>query len=151
MIVIRHHDFCAAHRIVGHPGQCRRLHGHNYRIHFHLTGKVNPVTGMVMDFSVIKGTLCTWIDMYWDHRTILWDEDPMIDELTSVVDKCCGIGSVVAVPFNPTAENMTQYVLDVVGPMVLPEDVVLETVTLEETRKCSVSTSLWEVERVVSQ
>jgi 6-pyruvoyltetrahydropterin/6-carboxytetrahydropterin synthase len=30
----RYHDISCGHRVVGHEGKCRHLHGHNYRIHF---------------------------------------------------------------------------------------------------------------------
>ena len=32
--VIRSHEICAGHRVVGHESKCRHLHGHNYKFHF---------------------------------------------------------------------------------------------------------------------
>lgn len=37
--VIRSHEICAGHRVVGHESKCRHLHGHNYKFHF----KVAPL------------------------------------------------------------------------------------------------------------
>jgi hypothetical protein len=44
----------------------------------------------------------------------------------------------VTLPFNPTAENMANFLLNVVGPKQLEETgVTLVQVKIEETRKCS--------------
>ena len=49
-------------------------------------------------------------------------------------------GSLVWVPFNPTAENMAEYLVHVVGPQMLADTGVrLVRVDIEETAKCSVS------------
>lgn len=136
MIVSRYHDISCGHRIYGHPGKCSMLHGHNYRIHFHCAGDITH-TGMVIDFSIIKATLCEFLEKMWDHRMLIWKEDPILEDLKKVSDKYNSIGSVVAVPFNPTAENMAQHLLDVIGPMLLPENVELVRVVVEETRKCA--------------
>lgn len=37
----RYHDICMGHRVVGHEGKCRHLHGHNYRIHFYCEADKN--------------------------------------------------------------------------------------------------------------
>lgn len=138
MIASRYHDISCGHRIYGHPDKCGDLHGHNYRIHFHCAGLpydtycgYSSDPGIVVDFSIIKETLCQWVEDKWDHKLMLWDEDPLtnIDELKS--------SGMIAVPFNPTAENMADYLLRVVGPEVLPEDVSLQKVVVEETMKCS--------------
>jgi len=137
MIVSRYHDISAAHRIVDHPGKCRFIHGHNYRIHFHIEGEITGL-GMVVDFAIIKASLCEWLDTMWDHKLLLWDADPLLVDLDALLTKHQTIGNIVAVPFNTTAENMAQYLLDVVGPMVLTEGVALKKVVIEETAKCSV-------------
>ena len=46
--------------------------------------------------------------------------------------------SIIRVPFNPTAENMAEHLLHVVGPQQLRgSGVKLIRVRVEETRKCS--------------
>ena len=130
MIITRYHDFSAGHRISGHPGKCHNLHGHNYRVHFHIDGEVMP-DGMVVDFDHIKIGLCGWLDDNWDHRFLVWEQDPDFPALMNIDDR------VVGTLFNPTAENMAQYLLDVIGPHYSPEGVDLVKVVLEETRKCS--------------
>jgi len=44
------------------------------------------------------------------------------------------------VPFNPTAENLGQHLVNVIGPQQLAgTNVKLVKVNIEETRKCSVT------------
>jgi 6-pyruvoyltetrahydropterin/6-carboxytetrahydropterin synthase len=134
MQAVRYHDICAGHRVVGHEGKCRYLHGHNYRIHFFCEGDGLDQIGRVIDFSVMKSTLCEWLEKNWDHKMLLWDQDPLLK--TEIASQ----EGIVILPFNPTAENLAQYLLDVIGPECLRHrGVILTKVIIEETRKCSVT------------
>lgn len=128
----RYHDISCGHRVVGHEGHCKNLHGHNYRIHFTVEAKALDTIGRVLDFSVIKSQLCAWLEGAWDHRMLLWEHDPLAEDL-QLFDE-----TIVIVPFNPTAENLAKYLVEVVGPQLL-DDVccTLVSVEVEETRKCS--------------
>lgn len=131
--VHRYHDISCGHRVAGHEGKCRFLHGHNYRIHFTCEADDLDAVGRVIDFSVIKSLLCTWLEERWDHKFLVWREDPQLKDLLKVDPD-----SLVIVPFNPTAENMAEYLVDFVGPRQLKgTGVRLVSVTIEETRKCS--------------
>jgi 6-pyruvoyltetrahydropterin/6-carboxytetrahydropterin synthase len=129
----RYHDFSCGHRVYGHEGACAHLHGHNYRIHFSIRALQSlDSLGRVLDFSVIKTLLCDWLERHWDHRFLIFSEDPLATSLRTLDT------SVVVVPFNPTAEQMGQYLLEIVAPPLLtPQGCELHTVTVEETRKCS--------------
>jgi 6-pyruvoyltetrahydropterin/6-carboxytetrahydropterin synthase len=134
----RYHDIACGHRVYGHESKCANLHGHNYRIHFTVSGKLDAL-GRVMDFSAIKELLCHWLEEHWDHRFLLWEKDPALTMLRDIDP------SVVAVPFNPTAENISNHLLTVIGPQQLADtDIKLVSVVVEETRKCS-SESLLEL------
>jgi 6-pyruvoyltetrahydropterin/6-carboxytetrahydropterin synthase len=135
----RYHDISCGHRVVGQGGKCESLHGHNYRIWFHCEAPSLDDVGRVIDFSVIKSTLCQWLEDEWDHKFLMWEEDTRLRK--ALLGNGSGLG-VITVPFNPTAENMGDYLLKVVGPAVLPADVVLVGVRIEETRKCGVCVSL---------
>jgi 6-pyruvoyltetrahydropterin/6-carboxytetrahydropterin synthase len=137
--VTRHHDFSAGHRVVDHEGKCKHLHGHNYRVHFTcVAGGGLDHLGRVVDFSVIKSTLCQWLEDNWDHRMLVSMDDPLLPNLQAIDP----VG-VVAVPFNPTAEKMAEYLVHAVGPQALHETgVKLVRVTIEETRKCSATYEL---------
>lgn len=143
----RFHDFSAGHRVHGHEGACRYLHGHNYRIHFTCRAMQGlDKVGRVVDFSIIKAALCMWLELHWDHKMLLWDHDEPMHMLSTSGESEAFNESVVWVPFNPTAENMAQYLVEVVGPKVLiGQDVLLVKVQVDETRKCSATYSLPEV------
>ncbi len=129
----RYHDLSVGHRVFRHESKCAHLHGHNYRIHFTVQAdKLDPV-GRVLDFGDIKRLLCEWLEVTWDHRFLLWNEDPLADDLVAMDPQ-----GVILVPFNPTAENMAEFLLLEVGPSLLPAHVQLVSVVVEETRKCSV-------------
>ncbi len=137
-IAHRYHDICMGHRVVGHEGKCKNLHGHNYRFYFNVKPIVTLDTlGRVVDFSVIKSALCNWLEENWDHKMMLWEADPMLTYIRALD------GTVISVPFNPTAESIADYFLNKVAPYLLREHFVyLQSVTLEETRKCSVTVEL---------
>lgn len=162
--VERYHDFCAGHRVHGHESKCAHLHGHNYRVYFHCRAVAIPPPpqmnigyttfgskkqvevpvpveldsiGRVIDFSVVKECLCNWLEEEWDHKFLVWEHDPASLQLLTIDRKCR------LVPFNPTAENMAQYLVNVVGPAQLAgTGVELFKCVVQETRKCSASYEL---------
>lgn len=131
----RYHDISCGHRVFGHESKCAHLHGHNYRIHFTVTSPELDSVGRVMDFSVIKEKLCMFLEKHWDHKFLIWNEDPWAMQLYNMDPE-----GTVLVPFNPTAENMAAAILSIIGPKLLEDtDVTLIKVTVDETRKCSAS------------
>lgn len=134
----RYHDISCGHRVVGHESKCAHFHGHNYRFTFTVQAPGLDRLGRVVDFSIIKSTLCEWLERHWDHKMLLWQEDPTLDTIL-MLDHC----GVVSLPFNPTAENMADYLLHNVGPNLLRNHACeLVTVRVEETRKCSATSYL---------
>lgn len=134
--VKREHEICAGHRVVNQGGKCEHLHGHGYVFTFHCVGALNDI-GMVIDFGVIKSKLSQWLEDNWDHRMLIWEEDPFLPALQQVDP------TVVSVPFNPTAENMGIYLVNKIGPIQLEgTGVVLSAVNVQETRKCSAMVEL---------
>jgi len=162
--VHRYHDICAGHRVTGHESKCQHLHGHNYRVHFTCvmdtasqskelgaTRTLDDI-GRVIDFSVVKEKLCMWLEDNWDHKFLAWKEDPLMKAIATDVSFLgfeSDVGkraenmldaSMVWTDFNPTAENMAQHLVDVVGPQQLAgTGVKLVKVLIEETAKCHAS------------
>jgi 6-pyruvoyltetrahydropterin/6-carboxytetrahydropterin synthase len=135
--VTRWHDFSYGHRVVGHEGKCCNLHGHNARVHFTCTAPDLDKLGRVIDFGVIKTRLCDWLEGVWDHKMLIWQEDINLPLLRAVDP------TVVQLNFNPTAENLANYLLTHVGPTALRgTGVTLIKVVFEETRKCSAEVGL---------
>lgn len=131
---VRFHDISVGHTVTGHESKCAHLHGHNYRIHFKIAAKKGlDDVGRVLDFGVIKSILCEWLETYWDHKFLVNELDPRAADLKRLDEK-----GVVLLGWNPTAENMAEFILSELGPKLLPEHVELVWVKVEETYKCSV-------------
>jgi 6-pyruvoyltetrahydropterin/6-carboxytetrahydropterin synthase len=134
----RYHEICCGHRVVQQGGKCEQLHGHNYRFTFTCQAQLNYI-GMVIDFGIMKDLLCDWLETRWDHKFLMWDKDPWLPALV----KTELILGIVAVPFNPTAENLAEHMLTVIGPRLLEKtNVKLVCVKVRETTKCSAESSL---------
>ena len=129
--VTRTHEICCGHRVYGHESKCSHLHGHNYTFELTCKGDLDGI-GRVIDFGVIKTTLCQWLEEHWDHRMLIWEKDPILEPLLRMDLSVC------RVPFNPTAENLAQYLCDELGPAQLTgTGVYLSSCRVHETAKCS--------------
>jgi 6-pyruvoyltetrahydropterin/6-carboxytetrahydropterin synthase len=140
------HTLDAAHRVVGHEGgrgKCARLHGHTYTFDVSLGSRVLDGCGFVVDFGRIKDLLNEW-----DHRTLLWEEDPLeiaaYSDLAGELD-VVSTQHVVRLPFNPTAENLAQLaaerICDLLPVGAIHRDAYVE-VTCRETAK---SAATWRI------
>ena len=73
--VAKEFDFHAAHVLPHHDGQCRRLHGHTYKLRVIVEGEPQPVNtmpdeGMVVDFSVLKGIYKEHVEPFVEHQLL---------------------------------------------------------------------------------
>lgn len=133
----RYHDISCGHRVYQHESKCAHLHGHNYRVHFTCEAEELDAIGRVIDFSDIKSRLCMWLEDHWDHKTLIWVNDPWAKILPTIDP------TVVLVDFNPTAENIAEHMVKVIGPQQLAgTGIRLVNCDVEETRKCSASYQL---------
>lgn len=57
MRVRRRFDFEAAHRLPDHPGKCRELHGHSFKLLVTVDRPVDPSSGMSIDFGDLKAVV----------------------------------------------------------------------------------------------
>jgi 6-pyruvoyltetrahydropterin/6-carboxytetrahydropterin synthase len=130
----RYHDFSYGHRVYGHENKCADLHGHNGRVTFYCEGVELDSVGRVIDFGEIK-RLCNWVEENWDHKTLIWQEDPWSFDLLKL-----NPNGVRIVLFNPTSENLALHLLNKVGPVLMSgTGVELTKVKFMETRKCGVT------------
>lgn len=53
-VLVKEIEFSAAHIIPGHPGPCKNLHGHTYKLKVFVERKNLNSLDMVMDFSDLK-------------------------------------------------------------------------------------------------
>jgi len=140
--ISRRLTFCAGHRVVGHEGKCRNLHGHNYVVYVKARAQQLDSVGRVIDFSVLKEKVGGWINERWDHKFVLWQEDEVGIEAVRRGNGAT-VDAVFLLPSNPTAENLATYLLHVVCPSVLyGTGVEVFRVIVEETENCSAEACL---------
>ena len=135
----------AGHRIYGHESQCANFHGHSYLAEV-TAEAVDPDAaslddiGRVIDFSVLKAKIGTWIDENWDHAFILQMKDQIGHKALALVGK----GQPVYTMFNPpTAECLAQHLLyDICPDLMRGTGVRVIRVTVHETANCFATAEL---------
>ncbi len=60
--------FDSAHFITDHPAKCSNLHGGRYRLHVTVEGRVDPVTGCVIDYGYLKRVVNRRVIERFDHH-----------------------------------------------------------------------------------
>jgi 6-pyruvoyltetrahydropterin/6-carboxytetrahydropterin synthase len=64
--VTRSFTFDAAHMLPWHPGRCRNLHGHTYRLEVTVEGPIGP-NGIVLDFADLDDVVQRIVIDRFDH------------------------------------------------------------------------------------
>ena len=127
-------EFDTAHRVMNHESKCANLHGHRYKAEIHACAPDLDHIGRVIDFSVIKSEVGSWIDNFWDHTSIIYEKD------TSTIEALYKIPrnkEFFISNFNPTAENMAKYLLLEVCPRLLASyKIIVTKVVIHETPTC---------------
>jgi 6-pyruvoyltetrahydropterin/6-carboxytetrahydropterin synthase len=96
--------FCYGHRLLGHPGKCARLHGHNGLARLTLQAPQLDAQGMVVDFDQVLARIGRFIEERLDHRMLLHQDDPAARALEAIGEP------LVALPFHPTAEQLARLI-----------------------------------------
>lgn len=124
-------EFDYGHRVYKHESKCRFPHGHRGVVEITAAADGLDNIGRVIDFSVLKQKIGGWIDANWDHNFLVNFQDKgLIGCLSSVEDS----RPPFICDFNPTAENMADYLLRVVCPQELAgTGVKVVSVILHET------------------
>lgn len=141
--------FEAAHRLVGHPGLCKHIHGHSFRLRITVEADGLDEVGMGFEFGKIKAPMQHLIDTKLDHSLILNEADPLVSVIggllahnaleTSSIKALADVYSrVYVVPFNPTSENLAKHFWDYISGH-LPEGVFLSELWFAETQSCAVT------------
>jgi 6-pyruvoyltetrahydropterin/6-carboxytetrahydropterin synthase len=98
--------FCYGHRLLGHTGKCRHLHGHNARAVIRLESEALDSLGLVVDFKDIGAYVKAWLDAEIDHNMLLFRDDPILELLRSAGER------VHAMDVNPSAENIARLIFE---------------------------------------
>ncbi len=110
-------DFASAHSLRDYPGDCRRLHGHNWKVEVEVLATALDNVGMGVDFREIKQATRLVTDQL-DHRYL--NEIPPFDQL------------------NPTAENIAAVIFQRIGERLNSDRISVKAVTIWETDRACV-------------
>ena len=113
-------DFASAHSLRDYPGDCARLHGHNWQVEVSVCSEVLDDNGIAIDFREIKKQTKLVIKRL-DHQYL--NEIKPFDVL------------------NPTAENIAKYFFEEVGLLINSENVKVKEVLIWETPRSAVTYS----------
>ena len=131
---IRSFSIDAGHRVFGHESRCAHLHGHTFRIVVHAQAEELDSVGRVIDFSVLKSKIGTWLLDQWDHGFIYFHADKELDNLFQMQMRKM---KSYCLPVNPTAENLATYLLNEVCPELMQgTGVKIVRVDVHETPQC---------------
>lgn len=135
LTITRKFEWDSGHRVLGHEGKCRHLHGHRYVAEVTVTAPELNKLGMVIDFSILKTVVGKWIDDNWDHNLLLNAADPMLDiPPTSAV--WGGKKPYIMPVGNPTAEMMASCLHSLSALLLLPYEMIVTKIRVYETPNC---------------
>jgi 6-pyruvoyltetrahydropterin/6-carboxytetrahydropterin synthase len=138
--ITRRLTFEAGHRIYGHESKCANLHGHSYKVRITARAPSLDPLGRIIDFSILNERIGSWLDLNWDHGTILFQKDPLVLEWRD--SENLNNQKLFVAPFNPTAEELASFLL-LTGAMLLKDtDVKVVKVQLWETENCYAEATL---------
>ena len=105
-------QFSGAHSLTGYPGDCRKLHGHNWQVTVYLHASALDEIGIALDFKILKKELNEVIDRF-DH--VYLNELPEFAEC------------------NPTSENIARIIYCELGKRLNDERIKVAKVSVEES------------------
>lgn len=109
MKITKSFTFDAGHRLSNYEGKCKNLHGHTYKVEITIKGTLDKI-GMLIDFGTLKEVYNKTVDAKFDHKLILFQDDPLNKKIQEVSPE-----AVVMVPYNPTAENFAKDIFNMVA------------------------------------
>ena len=126
-------EWDAMHRIPLHESKCKAFHGHRYAAEVTCVAEQLDHLGRVIDFSVIKERVGSWIDDKWDHTAILMrgDDDPAVAVLAA--SNAAHGRPVYWLDVHPTAENIAAELGRVAGELLADTGVRVVKIRLWET------------------
>jgi len=79
--------FDSAHYTKGSSEACLNLHGHTFRLDVEIEGEIDPHTGMIIDFTLVKNAVKEILADY-DHKVIIPSKDTGDVVLSGPFHKC---------------------------------------------------------------
>lgn len=143
MTISKRFSFEASHVLPRHPGKCSRLHGHSYGLVVVVWGTngINPATGFVMDYGVLKEIVEEHVVSKLDHTHLGQGIAHFHGEgqLSKQAEPYFGL------TFYPSAENLSRAIFKLLAPFINDiQGVKLAEITIEET--CTTSATWRDVD-----
>lgn len=140
-VITRTLEFDAGHRVLGHEGKCKYLHGHRYKAQIAVGSDSLDNCGRVLDFGKVKEIIGGWIDDNWDHNIILHPDDYLAGFAVGGIQELRLFGGrrpfIMPKPYpNPTAENMAVVLAEKCVELLSEYDLSVHSVRLYETPNC---------------
>lgn len=70
MLVTKKFTFDSAHKLINYEGKCKNLHGHTYSLYVTVSGEIDKLSGMVVDFNLIKNVVNENVIYILDHNML---------------------------------------------------------------------------------
>jgi len=112
--------FSAAHQLNGYPGDCARLHGHNWHVKLYVECEELDELGMGIDYKIMKQEVKAAIDK-WDHYNL--NDIPPFDTI------------------NPTSENVARLLCEEMQQRLNTDRIRVSRVEIAET--CTAKVIYW--------
>ncbi|MDX8411921.1 MAG: 6-carboxytetrahydropterin synthase QueD [Mariprofundaceae bacterium] len=113
-------DFAAAHSLRGYPGDCARLHGHNWRVELYVECSELDELGLAIDYKTLKNELKAALAP-WDHYNL--NDIPPFDSI------------------NPSSENVARVLFEEMSRRLDNERIRVSRIVIGET--CAAKVSYW--------
>jgi len=112
--------FSAAHQLRDYPGDCARLHGHNWHVKLFVVCEHLDELGLGIDYKIMKRQLKVALE-HWDHYNL--NDVPPFDSI------------------NPSSENVARVLYDDMCERINNERLHVSRVSISET--CTAKVTYW--------
>ncbi|MBF0280947.1 MAG: 6-carboxytetrahydropterin synthase QueD [Zetaproteobacteria bacterium] len=113
-------DFAAAHQLRDYPGDCARLHGHNWRVELYVSCEELDPLGLAVDYKILKRELKAALAP-WDHYFL--NEIKPFDTI------------------NPSSENVARVLYEAMAERLNDHRVQVSRIVIGET--CTARVTYW--------
>ncbi len=108
--------FSAAHQLRGYMGKCEHLHGHNWKVHVHVSAERLNEIDIAVDFHELKRMT---------HEVIAPLDHAFLNDLFPFTEK------------NPSSENLAKWIFDSLKKKINTDTLHLNAVTVWESDTAS--------------
>lgn len=120
--------FEAAHKLMtAETNECKKLHGHSYKVEVFLTRLDLNKDDMVEDFLIVKEAFQPVID-YLDHSIMLCIKDKNVEHIHTL-----DCGQIIQFNKNPTAEVIAEHIYENAILDFFSSEIKVEKIRVHET------------------